>query len=146
MPWAIAHNGVSPSPLRPSLDISRIPPARSIYLETRPSSQSNRSSSGAPASRSASRRSGSCAPGAFNLIRQSCFPTTWRYATLAIYARESNETPRLKAFCRVAPSVLLSVRAIFRAGIFCRASAFSSRTSILVHSRRFEFFAILPPI
>ena len=62
------------------------------------------------------------------------------------YVRESNETPRLKAFCRVAPSVLLSVRAIFLADVFCRASDFSSRTSVLVHSRRLEFLCILPPI
>jgi len=48
----------------------------------------------------------------------------------------------MKAFWRVAPSVLLRVRAIFLAGIFCRASVFSSRTSILVHSRRFEFLGI----
>jgi len=35
-----------------------------------------------------------------------------------LYARESREIPRLKAFCRVAPSVRLSERAIFRAGVF----------------------------
>jgi hypothetical protein len=34
-----------------------------------------------------------------------------------LYARESREMPRLKAFCRVAPSVRLSERAIFRAGV-----------------------------
>jgi hypothetical protein len=35
-----------------------------------------------------------------------------------LYARESRDIPRLKAFCRVAPSVRLSERAIFRAGVF----------------------------
>src|SRR5271165_5641614 len=61
--------------------------------------------------------------------------------------RESNDTPRLKAFCRVAPSVLLSVRAIFLAGVFSRARVFNSRTSVLVHSRRFEFLlAMSSPI
>jgi hypothetical protein len=55
------------------------------------------------------------------------------YASTGSQARESNETPRLKAFCRVAPSVLL--RAIFRAGVFSRASALRLRTSSMVHSR-----------
>jgi hypothetical protein len=40
----------------------------------------------------------------------------------------------------VAPSVLLSALAILPAGVFPRASVFSSRMSVLVHSRRFEFF------
>jgi hypothetical protein len=63
------------------------------------------------------------------------------------YERESKETPKLNAFCLVAPSVLLSERAIFRAGVFCRALAFSSRMSSLVHWRRLDgFFAMLSPI
>jgi len=34
------------------------------------------------------------------------------------YPRESNDTPSEKAFCRVAPSVLLSDFAILAAGVF----------------------------
>jgi hypothetical protein len=56
----------------------------------------------------------------------------------ATYTRESNEISKLNAFCLVAASVLLSDRAIFAAGVFCRASVFSSRTSSLVHSRRLD--------
>jgi hypothetical protein len=58
------------------------------------------------------------------------------------YPRESNDNPRLKAFCRVAPSVLLSDRAIFLTGVF-PAEDFSSRTSVLVHSRRCDFLAAI---
>jgi hypothetical protein len=62
-------------------------------------------------------------------------------------AREFKETPKAKAFWRVAPSVLLSARAILPAGVFPRARVFSSRISVFVHSRRFEFFlAISFPI
>src|ERR1700730_10728363 len=59
---------------------------------------------------------------------------------LPFQPRVSNETPRAKSFWRVAPSVLLRDRAIFPAGVFARARAFSSRMSFLVHSRRLEFF------
>jgi hypothetical protein len=60
--------------------------------------------------------------------------------------RESSESPMLKAFWRVAPSVLLSFLAICDALVFLRAIAFSSRTSPEVHPRRFFFrFAIKPP-
>ncbi|HXW49016.1 MAG TPA: hypothetical protein VEK31_06210 [Xanthobacteraceae bacterium] len=53
----------------------------------------------------------------------------------------------LKAFWRVAPSVLLSFLAICDALVFLRAIAFSSRSSPEVHARRFFFlFAITPPI
>jgi hypothetical protein len=49
----------------------------------------------------------------------------------------------LNAFCRVAPSVRFSVRAILAAGVFFFASVFSSRTCTDVHARRFDaFFAI----
>jgi hypothetical protein len=52
----------------------------------------------------------------------------------------------LKAFCRVAPSVLLSFFAICDALVFLRAIVFSSRSSLEVHARRFLFlFAIKPP-
>src|SRR6516225_6809569 len=52
----------------------------------------------------------------------------------------------LKAFCRVAPSVLLSLFAICDALVFLRAIVFSSRSSLEVHARRFLFlFAIRPP-
>lgn len=61
-------------------------------------------------------------------------------------ARESREIPRLKAFCRVAPSVLFRLLAIFAARVFCRASPFSALTSAAVHARRFDpFLAIRNP-
>ena len=53
-------------------------------------------------------------------------------------ARESSDNPRLKAFCRVAPTVLFKVRAILSACVFCRASVFSVRTCSVVHARRFD--------
>jgi hypothetical protein len=60
--------------------------------------------------------------------------------------RDSKESPRLKAFCRVAPSVLFNDRAIFPAGVFFRASAFNVRTCSDVHARRFPFrLAIISP-
>ncbi|HXW71786.1 MAG TPA: hypothetical protein VEK34_10150 [Methylocella sp.] len=60
--------------------------------------------------------------------------------------RESSESPMLKAFWRVAPSVLFSFLAICEAFVFLRAIAFSSRSSLEVHARRFFFlFAITPP-
>jgi hypothetical protein len=60
--------------------------------------------------------------------------------------RESSDSPMLKAFWRVAPSVLLSLLAICDALVFLRAIAFSSRSSLEVHARRFFFlFAITPP-
>jgi len=60
--------------------------------------------------------------------------------------RESSESPMLKAFWRVAPSVLLSFFAICDALVFLRAIVFSSRSSLEVHARRFLFlFAITPP-
>src|SRR5215469_1279015 len=52
----------------------------------------------------------------------------------------------LKAFWRVAPSVLLSFFAICDALVFLRAIVFSSRSSPEVHARRFFFlFAMTPP-
>src|SRR5262249_42796535 len=52
-------------------------------------------------------------------------------------ARVSSDSPRLKAFCRVAPSVLLNVRAMFAARVFFAASFFKLRTSFAVHDRLF---------
>ncbi|MGA7787654.1 MAG: hypothetical protein WCA56_05765 [Xanthobacteraceae bacterium] len=52
----------------------------------------------------------------------------------------------LKAFWRVAPSVLFSFLAICDAEVFLRAIDLSSRTSLEVHERRFFFLlAIIPP-
>jgi hypothetical protein len=52
----------------------------------------------------------------------------------------------LNAFWRVAPSDRLSFLAILPAGVFLRAIVFSSRTSPLVHARRFfDRLAIKPP-
>jgi hypothetical protein len=59
--------------------------------------------------------------------------------------RESSDTPRLKAFWRVAPSVRFSRRAIFLAGVLLRASDFNSRTSPTVHSRRARRFLAVTP-
>ena len=52
--------------------------------------------------------------------------------------RESSDSPRVKAFCRVAPTVLFKVRAILSACVFCRASVFNVRTCSVVHARRFD--------
>src|SRR5215831_4206133 len=52
-------------------------------------------------------------------------------------ARVSSDSPRLKAFCRVAPSVLLNVRAMFAARVLFAASFFKLRTSFAVHDRLF---------
>ncbi len=46
----------------------------------------------------------------------------------------------LNAFCRVAPSVLFNVLAIFLAGIFVFAIVFNPRTSVAVQARRFLAF------
>jgi hypothetical protein len=56
------------------------------------------------------------------------------------YIRESSDNPMLNAFCRVAPSVRFSVRAIFFAGVFLRASDFNSRTFAVVQARLFDVF------
>jgi len=63
-------------------------------------------------------------------------------AELEVQARESSDSPRLNAFCRVAPSVRFKALAIFPAGVFLRAPDFNSRTSADVHERRPEFLAI----
>jgi len=57
--------------------------------------------------------------------------------------RESSDKPRLKAFCRVAPSVRFNVRAMLAARVFFLAAVFNVRTSAADHERRFNFFAIL---
>jgi hypothetical protein len=51
----------------------------------------------------------------------------------------------LNAFCLVAPSVPLRVRAILAARVLLRASDFNVRTSDRVHDRRFVFLAIVIP-
>src|SRR6516162_11873675 len=77
-------------------------------------------------------------PAAAALMRFRC--------ALKIQERESSESPMLKAFWRVAPSVLLSFFAICDALVFLRAIVFSSRSSLEVHARRLLFlFAITPP-
>ena len=60
------------------------------------------------------------------------------------YAREFSDTPKASAFWRVAPTVRLRARAIFGAGVLLRAIVFNSFTSLLVHSRRFAFLAMVP--
>ena len=53
----------------------------------------------------------------------------------SIAARVSSDNPRLKAFCRVAPSVLFKVRAIVAARVLLFASFFNVRTSFAVQVR-----------
>jgi hypothetical protein len=57
-------------------------------------------------------------------------------------ARVSSDNPRLKAFCRVAPSVLFNLRAISAARLLLRASLFNVRICSAVHARLF----ICPPL
>jgi hypothetical protein len=49
----------------------------------------------------------------------------------------------LSAFCRVAPSLRLRVRAMLAAFVFLFASVFSVRTWAVVHARRFDLLVIL---
>jgi hypothetical protein len=56
------------------------------------------------------------------------------------YPGESSDKPRLNAFCRVAPSVRFRVRAILAAGVFRRASDFSSRMFADVQARLLDAF------
>ena len=65
------------------------------------------------------------------------------FGFLRLLGRELSDTCNVKAFWRVAPSVRLSARAMRDAGVFCRASDLSSRTSCAVHSRLFDFLATL---
>jgi hypothetical protein len=59
------------------------------------------------------------------------------------HARESRDIPRLKAFCRIAPSVRLRVLAMLAALVFFFARVFKVRTLSGVHARRFvDFVAI----
>jgi hypothetical protein len=57
-------------------------------------------------------------------------------------ARVSSESPMLNAFCLVAPSVRFNRLAILFAGVFLRASVFSSRTCTNVQARLFLLFFI----
>ncbi len=56
------------------------------------------------------------------------------------YTRESSDRPKLKAFCRVAPTVRFSVFAIFSALVFFFARLFKVRTFSDVHARLVVFF------
>ena len=56
--------------------------------------------------------------------------------------RELSDNPILNAFCRVAPSVLFNLLAILAAGVFLRASIFSSRTCTDVQACLLAFLAI----
>ena len=56
--------------------------------------------------------------------------------SLIFAARVSSDNPRLKAFCRVAPSVLFKFRAIVAARVLLFASFFRVRTSSAVQVRR----------
>ena len=61
----------------------------------------------------------------------------------SIAARVSSDNPRLKAFCRVAPSVLFKVRAIVAARVLLFASFFNVRTSFAVQVRLRLFIALV---
>ena len=61
------------------------------------------------------------------------------FVSIRFQARESSDNPRVKAFCRVAPSLRFRLLAIFLAGVFLRAADFNSRTSAIVQGRRLEF-------
>jgi hypothetical protein len=63
------------------------------------------------------------------------FSTSDRSFCQSIAARVSSDNPRLKAFCRVAPSVLFKVRAIVAARVLLFASFFNVRTSFAVQVR-----------
>jgi hypothetical protein len=65
------------------------------------------------------------------------------FGVLRLPGRELRDTLNVRAFWRVAPSVRLSLRAIWAAGVFCRASDLSSRTSCAVHSRLFDFLTTM---
>ena len=75
-------------------------------------------------------------------------PADWRglnwraFPGLPDQERVSSDSPRLKAFCRVAPSVRFKLRAMLAARVFFRAIVFSVRTSDDVHERRFDFLGI----
>ena len=75
-------------------------------------------------------------------------PADWRglnyraWPGLPDQERELSDSPILKAFCRVAPSVRFRVRAMLAARVFLRAIVFSVRTSDDVHERRFDFLGI----
>jgi hypothetical protein len=62
------------------------------------------------------------------------------FKVLIRQARESSDNPMLNAFCRVAPTVRFSVLAILAAGVFFRASVFSSRTCTDVQARLLDAF------
>jgi hypothetical protein len=74
-------------------------------------------------------------------------PSSIALALRIVYTRASSETPKLNAFCRVAPSVRLSFRAILRAGVRLRANAFNVLTSDRVQDRLFDpfFTAMISP-
>ena len=71
------------------------------------------------------------------------FSTSDRSFCQSIAARVSSDNPRLKAFCRVAPSVLLKVRAIVAARVLLFASFFNVRTSFAVQVRLRLFMALV---
>jgi hypothetical protein len=64
------------------------------------------------------------------------FAAAFFKAGFGLVTRESSDTFRVSAFRRVAPSVRLSLRAIWAAGVFAFANCLNSRTSSAVHSRR----------
>jgi len=64
----------------------------------------------------------------------------WGLLGAKFQALESNDKPRLNAFCRVAPSVRFNVLAILAARVFFRASVFKVRTCSVVQARRVDTF------
>jgi hypothetical protein len=60
-----------------------------------------------------------------------------RKSAVLVLSPEFRETPRAKALCRVAPTVLFSAFAILAAGVFFFAMDLRSLRSCFVHARRF---------
>jgi hypothetical protein len=83
-----------------------------------------------------------------SLLAQASKPKTrpleeTHFGGLRLPGRELSDTFNVKAFWRVAPSVRLSLRAIAAAGVFCRASDLSSRTSCALHTRLLDLLTTL---
>jgi hypothetical protein len=75
--------------------------------------------------------------------KQPYFRPLLGYVISIVYTRVSRERPRLKAFCRVAPSVRFNFLAILPAAVFFRASDLSVCSSRAVQLRLLEpFFTI----
>ncbi len=88
-------------------------------------------------------RASQCRRAQATVLFRACTTVLFRRKCNPHYqARELSDNPRLKAFCRVAPSVRLKARAMLAARVFLLAAAFNLRTSSVVQARRFDLLAI----